>query len=350
MSYQRLSDRRVRIGMVGVGGHAYRNLLPALTFLPVELVAIADVDETLAHRTAAQYGVRHSYPTAAQMYANEDLDAVLICVSPQLHPGLAIEAFAAGLHVWMEKPAAPTVAAVDRMIEARGELLCTVGYKKVFMPAAVKVRELLASAALGEVRTILAQYPLSIPLGGEAAENSMWLANGCHPVSLLLSLAGPAASLTVHRAKDNAGALLIRHESGVLSNIHLSHGAPFGQPFERYTVFGDQATAEIDNTRRVTFQRGMPFDYAGTTSFVAEGLDSGAIVWEPQDSFNTLENRPEFTQGLHGGLRHFLDCVLKGRPPRLAHLEFARQVAAVHQAALLSDNQEVALTDLKDKA
>jgi predicted dehydrogenase len=64
------------------------------------------------------------------MYATEDLDAVLICVSPQLHPRLAIEAFEAGMHVWLEKPAATTVDEVDQMIAARGDLIAAVGYKR----------------------------------------------------------------------------------------------------------------------------------------------------------------------------------------------------------------------------
>ncbi|MCW2890470.1 MAG: hypothetical protein JWL58_7332 [Streptosporangiaceae bacterium] len=348
MGYQRNFTDRVRIGMVGVGSHAYRNILPALTFLPVELVAIADLDQKPAKRTAEQYGVKRCYESATQMYASEDLDAVLICVSPQLHPSLAIEAFEAGLNVWLEKPASTTVGEVDQMIAARGDLISAVGYKKVFMPATVKVRELIADTSLGELRTILAQYPLTVPLGGQdqARETTMWLANGCHPVSLLLSLAGPPVGVTTHRAKDDSGAVLIRHDNGVLSNLHLSHGSPFGQPFERYTVFGDQATAEIDNTRRVTFQRGMPFDYGGTTSFAPQGLDSGAIVWEPQDSFNTLENRSEFTQGLYGELRYFLDCVLSKTQPRLANLEFARQIAAIHEAAILSDSNEIEIKDI----
>lgn len=344
MTYQRMFTETVRVGMVGVGSHAYRNILPVLTFLPVELVAIADVNEELANVTAAQYRAKRSYATAEEMYKNEDLDAVLICVSPQLHPRLAIQAFEAGLHVWLEKPAAATVSEVDQMIEARNELICTVGYKKVFMPAAYKVRELLASNVLGELRTVLAQYPLSIPLGTPPGEKSSWLANGCHPVSLLLSIAGPAVGVTVHRGKANTGTVLIRHENGVLSNLHLTQGAPKGQPSERYSVFGATATVEIDNTRKVTLQRGIPFDYQGTTSFSPDGLDSGAIVWEAQDTFSTLENRSDFTQGLYGELFYFLQCILKKEPAQNAHLEFAREVAAVHEAALLSDNREIQLT------
>ena len=43
---------------------------------------------------------------------------------------------------------------------------------------------------------------------------------------------------------------------------------------------------------RVLLQRGMPFNYSGSTSYVPEGFESGAIVWEPQYSYrNTRKQR-----------------------------------------------------------
>jgi predicted dehydrogenase len=57
MSYQRDYSKRLRVGIVGVGSHCYRNLLPALNFLPVELVAVCDTNLDVAKKTAAQYGV-----------------------------------------------------------------------------------------------------------------------------------------------------------------------------------------------------------------------------------------------------------------------------------------------------
>ena len=47
MSYQREFERKVRIGVVGLGSHSYRNLLPTLTFLPVEVAAFCDVNEEI---------------------------------------------------------------------------------------------------------------------------------------------------------------------------------------------------------------------------------------------------------------------------------------------------------------
>jgi predicted dehydrogenase len=350
MIYQRDFEDRVRVGMVGVGMHAYRNILPALTFLPAELVGVADIDFGLAERTARQLGVR-GYPSATAMYANESLDAVLLCVSPLLHPTLAVEAFQAGLHVWMEKPAAATVADVDMMITEQRGLVAVVGYKKAFMPATAKVSELIESNQLGAVRTILAVYPISIPHGGreyvDGKNTSAWLANGCHPLSFLVSVAGPVDSVTVHRGRDDSGVLVLRHVNGVLSNLHLALGAPPSQPFERYTVFGDERSVEVENSRRVRFQRGVPFGPA-TTTFAPPGFDEGAVCWEAQDSLSTLECRSDITQGLYDALAHFFWCVRAGQSPTKADLHFARHLAQLHQAAISSDGLPINVGDNDD--
>ena len=40
MSYQRQFENTLNVGIVGVGSHTYRNLLPILTYLPVTLRAM----------------------------------------------------------------------------------------------------------------------------------------------------------------------------------------------------------------------------------------------------------------------------------------------------------------------
>jgi len=90
------------------------------TFFRSNFAALADTNSDLGERTALQYGRIPHYESAAKMYENEELDAVLLCVSPKLHPQLATEALASGLHVWMEKPASTSVREVDEMIRARG--------------------------------------------------------------------------------------------------------------------------------------------------------------------------------------------------------------------------------------
>ena len=92
MVYQRDYEKKLNVGIVGVGSHAYRNILPTITYLPISLCAICDINVERAEATAAQYQVNGVYTSSRNMYANEDLDAVLLCVSAKLFPELACEA------------------------------------------------------------------------------------------------------------------------------------------------------------------------------------------------------------------------------------------------------------------
>ncbi|HEV8246098.1 MAG TPA: Gfo/Idh/MocA family oxidoreductase, partial [Polyangiaceae bacterium] len=167
MSYQREYEKRLDIAVVGLGGHSYRNILPALNFLPVRLKAVCDVNAALARQTATQLGC-NAYDDAAALYRAEKLDAVLIVVSPRLHPELVMQAFAAGLDVWVEKPIATRTSEVEAMIAARGKRICVVGLKKVFMPAAQKALEIIRSDKYGSLVSALGVYPVSIPADGAA--------------------------------------------------------------------------------------------------------------------------------------------------------------------------------------
>ena len=67
MSYQREFKHKINVGIVGVGSHAYRNILPTMNFLPVSLKAICDLNMELACTTAEQYGVGKCYENATDM-------------------------------------------------------------------------------------------------------------------------------------------------------------------------------------------------------------------------------------------------------------------------------------------
>jgi predicted dehydrogenase len=345
VSYQREFERRLKVGIVGVGSHAYRNLLPAMNFLPVSLQAVCDRNGQLAQVTAAQYGAKAWYESAADMYRSERLDAVFICVSPLFHPQLACEALDAGVHVWLEKPPATRAAQVEEMIRHRKDRVAVVGFKKAFMPATRKAIEIFSDGAYAPLRSILAEYPMTIPADGEAVlrENRYenWLRNGCHPLSLCMAVGGAVSAVTVHRAAHGGGVCVLEFESGAIGNFHLAAGENRGQPIERYSFYGDRAHLVIDNGLRVTLQRGISFQYGRNTSYAPEGLDSGAIVWEPQNREATLENKALFTQGIYNEMRYFCDCVLEGRPAETGSLEFTLQVMKVNEAGLLSAGRRV---------
>ena len=78
-------------------------------------------------------------------------------------------------------------------------------------------------------------------------------------------------------------------------------------------------------------------------SYLPEGIDGGAIVWEPQNNISTFENKALFTQGIYNEMRYFCDCIQNGEAAVTGSLEFALEVMQVYEAALLSKGDRVAL-------
>ena len=347
MSYQRDFERTLNVAVVGVGTHGYRNVLPTMTFLPVKLQAFCDINIERAELTAKQYGVKNCYGNMADMFRNEELDAVFLCVPPRLHPELTCEALDAGMHVWLEKPPGMFASEVEKMLRHRNDSVVVVGFKKAFMPATKKIIEIFNTDEYGPLRTLLGVYPMNIPSDGERIlrerEHTNWLQNGVHPLSLLLTVGGKVSAVTVHRAKRGGGVCIIEFVNGAMANFHLTHGASHGQPSELYQFFGDGCHAEIRNGTRVLLQRGMKFDYLGSTSFIPEDFDSGAIVWEPQNSLGSLENKSLFIQGFYQEMRYFCDCILENKPAETGSLEFALEVMKVYEAGLRSEGDRVVL-------
>ena len=343
MSYRREFDRKLAVGVVGVGSHCYRNLLPCMTYLPVDIRAMCDVNVELLNATADEYGVQRRYRSAGEMYADAPLDAVILSVSPGLHPELTIQALDAGLHVWMEKPPAVRAAEVEQMISRRAGHVVVVGFKKAFMPAIRKAAELIGADEAGALKTVLAEYPMDIPDHGDRVlaerRTCNWLLNGVHPLSAMLAVAGPAAAVTTHRGTRGGGACVLEFAGGAIDNLHLAAG--MRGPAERYSFFAENRHVTVENGSRVTLHRGIPHDYATTTSFGPSGTDHGSVVWQPQNMLATLENKALMIQGMYDELRHFCDCALAGRPAEIGTLEFALDVMRVYEAALLSKGDRV---------
>lgn len=344
MSYQREFEKRLNVGVVGLGSQAYRNVLPAMHYLPVRLKAFCDINLDLAKRTGEEYGISACYDSAGEMYRNEELDAVFVVVSPEMHPELVCEALDAGLHVWTEKPPAVLASEVETMIAHRKDRVVVVGFKKAFMPATRKVIEILSNDEFGPLEGMSAEYVMTIPEDGEAVlrdrQAPNWLKNGCHPLSLMLAVGGPVGAVTMHRSGSGVGVCVLEFENGAVGTFNLVSARR--KAAERYSFWG-KSHITLDSDLRLTVHRGIPFDYSRTTSYVPEGMDSGSVVWEPQDTLGTLENKALFTQGFYDEMRYFCDCVLDGKIAEKGSLEFALSVMKVYEAALVSGGTRIEL-------
>ena len=146
---------KVKVAVIGCGFIAKVRHIPAFKKMnkQVDLRAVCDLNESLVKETAQEFNIERAYTNTSEMFSNEDLDAVDICVPPQIHAPLALEAMGSGCNVIMEKPMALKTADCDAMIDAskkHGVLVCTI-HNQVFHPPFLKAKELVASGAIGEV-------------------------------------------------------------------------------------------------------------------------------------------------------------------------------------------------------
>jgi predicted dehydrogenase len=327
VGYNHEYERRIRAGFVGCGGHAFRNVYPALRYAPVELVATADLDLARAQAYARQFGAERAYASHAEMLAAEDLDAVFVVTGytpdgAMQATAIAMDALAAGVHVWMEKPTAASTAEVEALIAASaaaGRIVMT-GLKKLFFPTIAKVKAIMADeAAFGRPTSVYVRYPQSIPRPqnrGRPLKMLGLLDHIYHPAAILEWLMGPVVRFS-HEWEEVTGSSVasLKFASGAVGTLHLPAGASGSSPLERLEVVGEGANVVVENGAKLTYYRRATRPAYGRSASFLVADDEAPLTWEPEFSLGQLNNNSLFLLGYAEEVREFCACVLEGRQP-----------------------------------
>jgi predicted dehydrogenase len=100
--------RKLKVGIIGVGGIAGTHLPGWEASEDADLVAGSDIDARTLKRWAERNQIARTYQDPKDLFADPDIDIVDICTPNNYHAPLAIAAMKAGKHVICEKPLAPT--------------------------------------------------------------------------------------------------------------------------------------------------------------------------------------------------------------------------------------------------
>lgn len=124
----------MRVAVVGLG-IGRRHLREYRGRGDVEVVGVVDANAAVAARVAAEYGVP-AFHSVRGMLDAVDVDAASVCTPPACHAAQTEELAAAGVHLLVEKPMAPTLEDCDRMVRAarRASVRLMIGQKKRFSP------------------------------------------------------------------------------------------------------------------------------------------------------------------------------------------------------------------------
>jgi predicted dehydrogenase len=145
-----MSGRSVRIGFIGTGGIAQSHLKRLKEIPEAEIVALCDIDEARVRSAAEPLGAA-VYTDGAKLIAGERLDALYICVPPNAHGDLEIQAAQRGFHLFVEKPVnldLDQALAACRAIQQAG-VMSQVGYGLRYQPASIRLRAFLADQEVG---------------------------------------------------------------------------------------------------------------------------------------------------------------------------------------------------------
>lgn len=152
--FEYMKDKKpLKIAVIGCGLIANARHLPTYKRIKnVEVCAVCDVNETIAKKTATDFGISNVYADVSKMLSVEEPDIIDICVPPQVHTSVALEAIENNCNVIMEKPMALKTSDCDLMLNAarkKGVKLC-VNHNYLFYHPFIEAKKLIADGAIGD--------------------------------------------------------------------------------------------------------------------------------------------------------------------------------------------------------
>ncbi|WP_235921706.1 Gfo/Idh/MocA family protein [Lentzea tibetensis] len=215
-------------GVVATGGIADVVTADMRKVPGVNVLAVSSRQLARAREFAAKHGVERAYGDYRELLADPDVHVVYVATPHGQHHEVAKAALEAGKHVLCEKAITLTVAQAEDLVataRARNLFLMEAMWTR-FNPLIRDVRALAANDAIGEVRTIRADFGFQHDFD---AQDRLWakeagggalLDLGIYPVALAHALLGEPESVTA------VGALAptdVDADAGVL--LSYPHGA-----------------------------------------------------------------------------------------------------------------------------
>ncbi len=145
---------KLKVGIIGTGliGKSHVRGYQSM-HNDVEIVAVADIDETEARRVAQEYDIPHVFSDYQDLLKIDEIDSVDVCLPNFLHAPISIAALEAGKHVYCEKPMASTGPEAEAMYEAaqRTGKRLSVQMARVFSKETRTTKHLIEADALGNL-------------------------------------------------------------------------------------------------------------------------------------------------------------------------------------------------------
>lgn len=212
-----MSGREIGIGIVGLRNNGMNHARRAVELDGCRLVAVADVDPERSKAAGELAENVNMHADAKELYADPEVDGVVLSLPNHLHAPFSIAALDAGKHVLVEKPMCMTAAEARDMIAARdrAEKVLMVGMNQRFAPMHQSVKALIDDGVIGEVYAAKTAWLMCRVHGGlwgrgdwflkkETAGGGPVIDLGVHRLDLALYMMGFPKAVSVDAVNWNA--------------------------------------------------------------------------------------------------------------------------------------------------
>ncbi len=268
--------QKIRLGIIGCGGIMNAHVRGwEKGFEDIEVVAVADLDQSRREAMAKKLGAKNIYADQYALFEGEkDLDALFIAVPPAAHKDIEETAVARKWHFKVEKPMTLDLnqaVSIADSIEKAG-IVTAVGFQDRYMEISDRIKEEVAKMDIGIVHGTWAGGIQRVPwwikyptCGGQLTEQNI------HLVDMLRFFFGEIKEVYAKEVKvsglvtadkdcpgyenQDASVAMFTMQNGIVATMmsacYLLDGAV--NPVNGLTIMGRQCTIEYTLRKQVRF-------------------------------------------------------------------------------------------------
>jgi myo-inositol 2-dehydrogenase/D-chiro-inositol 1-dehydrogenase len=304
-----MSTQKLHIGIIGAGriGRVHAETL-AFRLPESRIAAITDVNREAAQAVAARCNIPRVAESSAEILANPEIEAVLICSSTNTHADLIVAAAKAGKHIFCEKPIAFSLETIDAALAAvKGAgVQLQIGFNRRFDTNFARVRHAVTSGEIGvpNLLHIISRDPGPPPLSYVKVSGGMFMDMTIHDFDMARFLIGDEVEEIY-----TAGAVMVDEEIGKAGDLDTALIV---------LRFRNGVIGAIDNSRKAVYGYDQRVEILGSEGSIATGncypnqaVVSGAKTVYKDLPLNFFMER--YTESFAAELRSFVTAVLEKR-------------------------------------
>ena len=293
-------------------------------------IVVCDLDENKLRRIQSRYPTIETQTDVEKVFADPEIDAVIVAVPVSSHAPLGLKALESGKHVFIEKPLAASVQEAQDLIAAarKHQKILMVGHTFEYSPPVLKIKEILESGTLGNVYYISSSR---VNLGLHQKDVSVIWDLAPHDFSTIFFWLNEEPNRISATGRDfvqknipDVAFINLEFPSGAIAHVQVSWLSP--SKLRRTTIVGSEKMLVYDDTENVEkvkiYDKGVDYKDPETFGEYQLSYRTGDVISPKLDTFEPLRREME----------HFLNCCETLQPPKTDGQNGLRVVRALELA------------------